>query len=73
MRTILLGTLISGLLWAGSGVDSVCDQAAYLLFNRHLDATYMDSAYSLLSTARQTDPANERCLYLCVPDSRPDG
>lgn len=34
------------------------------MFNRHLAAGYLDSAYQLLARARQADPANEQVLYL---------
>lgn len=44
--------------------DSLCDQAAYLLFNRHLEEGHLDSAYSLLAQGRAQDPAHEHCLYL---------
>ncbi len=44
--------------------DSLCEQAAWLFFNRHLEQHNLDSAYALLARTRTQDPEYERCLYL---------
>ncbi|MEO0078892.1 MAG: tetratricopeptide repeat protein [candidate division WOR-3 bacterium] len=44
--------------------DSACARAAYMLFNRHLNSTWIDSAGRLLAAIRSTEPRHERCLYL---------
>jgi len=40
------------------------DRAEYMFFNRHLDRTWLDSAYSMLAAAHAADPTDERVLYL---------
>ncbi|MGQ9707348.1 MAG: tetratricopeptide repeat protein [bacterium] len=45
-------------------LDSLCNRAQYLLFNRHLNPGFLDSAYKLLAAAHQTNPRHERTLYL---------
>lgn len=62
-RTSALLLIMSTALWA-MPMDSLCDQAAYLLFNRHLENGHLDSAYALLAQGRSEDPRHERCLYL---------
>ncbi len=64
MKRLLLTITLIAIAGAASPVDSLCDQAAYLFFNRHLSTGYLDSAYSLLSLGRETDPNHQRCLYL---------
>jgi tetratricopeptide (TPR) repeat protein len=49
---------------AATPADSACEKAAYMLFNRHLNPTWLDSAYDLLSQVRAAEPRHERCLYL---------
>ncbi|MCX7731737.1 MAG: tetratricopeptide repeat protein [candidate division WOR-3 bacterium] len=56
--------LILSLLTTVSTIDTICNRAAYLLFNRHLNPHYLDSAYHLLAHARQLDPRHEQTLYL---------
>jgi len=62
-RTSALFLIMSAAL-AAMPMDSLCDRAAYLLFNRHLEDEYLDSAYALLTRGRSQDPEHERCLYL---------
>ncbi len=64
LRKLFLFVVIIGSAWAGPSVDSLCSQAAYLFFNRHLDSTYLDSAFNLLAIGRKTEPEHEQCLYL---------
>lgn len=45
-------------------IDTICKHASYLLFNRHLNPHYLDSAYHLLAHARQLAPHHEKTLYL---------
>ena len=40
------------------------DRAEYMFFNRHLNQTWLDSAYNLLAAAHAADPTNEHYLYL---------
>jgi tetratricopeptide (TPR) repeat protein len=40
------------------------DRAEYMFFNRHLNRTWLDSAYDMLATAHAADPTDEHCLYL---------
>ena len=40
------------------------DQAEYMFFNRHLNRTWLDSAYNLLAQLHTADPKDEHCLYL---------
>jgi tetratricopeptide (TPR) repeat protein len=64
MASALLMFLISTAAPASPNLDSICHRAQYLLFNRHLNPGFLDSAYQLLSAARQIDPRHERTLYL---------
>jgi len=48
----------------GSGADSLLDRAQYMFFNRHLNPSWLDSAYAVLASVRDAEPRNERCLYL---------
>jgi tetratricopeptide (TPR) repeat protein len=40
------------------------DRAEYMFFNRHLNRTWLDSAYNMLAQLHTTDPGDEHCLYL---------
>jgi len=40
------------------------DRAEYMFFNRHLNRTWLDSAYGMLAAAHAADPTDEYCLYL---------
>jgi len=40
------------------------DRAEYMFFNRHLNRTWLDSAYNMLAAAHAADPNDEHCLYL---------
>jgi len=59
---LLLAAIVSAAL-AGSG-DSVGGRAEYMFFNRHLNPTWLDSAYNLLAAAHAANPKQERYLYL---------
>jgi len=63
MKALFLMMVVAGAATA-SDIDAACDEAAYLLFNRHLDESYLDSAYGLLGSLREENPENERVLYL---------
>ncbi|HDQ99610.1 MAG TPA: tetratricopeptide repeat protein [candidate division WOR-3 bacterium] len=59
---LLLLVLVTGGL--SGPVDSLCDRAEFLLFNRHEGTGRLDSARSLLIRGRRLEPKHERCLYL---------
>jgi tetratricopeptide (TPR) repeat protein len=40
------------------------DRAEYMFFNRHLNRTWLDSAYNLLGVAHAARPTDEHLLYL---------
>jgi hypothetical protein len=40
------------------------DRAEYMFFNRHLNRTWLDSAYNMLAQLHTTDPGDEHCFYL---------
>ncbi len=40
------------------------DRAEYMFFNRHLNRTWLDSAYNLLAQLHTADPKDEHLLYL---------
>ncbi len=61
MRTILLLALLGAMALAA---DSVGVRAEYMFFNRHLNPTWLDSAYNLLAAAHATSPTDEHLLYL---------
>ncbi len=63
MRTLVLFALIAAAALACPG-DSMCSRAEYMLFNRHLNPTWLDSAYTLMKQVHRSHPKNERCLYL---------
>ena len=58
---LLAATVAVALVYAG---DATCDRAEYMFFNRHLNPTWLDSAYSMLAAVHNADPKNERYLYL---------
>ncbi len=49
---------------AVTAADSACERAAHMLFNRHQNPTWLDSAGQLLAQTRAAEPRHERCLYL---------
>jgi tetratricopeptide (TPR) repeat protein len=59
MRKLLLLAAIAGLASAAS-----TDRAEYMFFNRHLNPTWLDSAYNMLEQLHAADPKDEHCLYL---------
>jgi len=61
-RLLLLATIVA-VAAAGQG-DSVCNRAEYMFFNRHLNTTWLDSAYDMLAAAHKANPTDEHCLYL---------
>lgn len=64
MRRLVLCLTLATALAAAADVDTLTNQAAWLLFNRHLGANYLDSATNLLQGLRQQNPDNERIAYL---------
>jgi tetratricopeptide (TPR) repeat protein len=63
VRTLILLASIATTVVAGPS-DSVCARAEYMFFNRHLNATWLDSAYNMMDALHQADPKNEHYLYL---------
>jgi predicted Zn-dependent protease len=63
MKSLLLLTTMAAAALAGPN-DTVCARAEYMFFNRHLNATWLDSAYNLLAAVHKADPQNEHYLYL---------
>jgi tetratricopeptide (TPR) repeat protein len=59
MRKMLL--LVTTVTLSGAATT---DRAEYMFFNRHLNRTWLDSAYDMLAAARAADPTDEHCLYL---------
>jgi tetratricopeptide (TPR) repeat protein len=49
---------------AAADADSACERASYLLYNRHLNQTWFDSARTIVAGVRQRDPGNETGLCL---------
>ena len=63
MKRLLLLTAMLGAAVAGPS-DSACARAEYMFFNRHLNRTWLDSAYDLLAAAHTAKPTDEHLLYL---------
>jgi tetratricopeptide (TPR) repeat protein len=63
MKSLLLLATMAAAALAGPS-DTVCAQAEYMFFNRHLNSTWLDSAYNLLAAVHKADPRNEHYLYL---------
>ena len=63
MKKLLTLAVLVAAASAGTS-DSVCARAEYMFFNRHLNATWLDSAYNLLAAVHKADPKNEHYLYL---------
>ena len=59
MKKLLLLAAIVTLAGAATA-----DRAEYMFFNRHLNRTWLDSAYDMLAAAHAADPTDEHCLYL---------
>jgi tetratricopeptide (TPR) repeat protein len=55
--------LLLGMMVAVAGAATT-DRAEYMFFNRHVNPTWLDSAYNLLAAAHKADPTDEHCLYL---------
>jgi tetratricopeptide (TPR) repeat protein len=60
----MIATLLVAAAAATTPVDTACERAAYMLFNRHLNPTWLDSSYNLLAGTHRAAPKHERCLYL---------
>jgi len=63
MKRLLTLTVLVAAASASVG-ESECDRAEYMFFNRHLNPTWLDSAYNLLAAVHKANPTEERCLYL---------
>ena len=61
VRTLILLASVATAAVAGPS-DSACARAEYMFFNRHLNRTWLDSAYSMLAAVHNADPQNERFL-----------
>ena len=59
MKRLLLLAAIANLAGAAS-----MDRAEYMFFNRHLNPTWLDSAYNMLAQLHTASPKDEHCLYL---------
>ena len=59
MKKLLLLAVV--LTLAGAATT---DRAEYIFFNRHLNRTWLDSAYTLLAAAHAAQPTDEHLLYL---------
>jgi hypothetical protein len=57
-RLLLLAVMVA---LAGAATT---DRAEYMFFNRHLNRTWLDSAYNLLGQLHAASPKDEHCLYL---------
>ncbi len=64
MRKLVLCLTLVTAIAAAADTEALTDQAAWLFFNRHLGANYLDSATNLLQGLRQENPDNERIAYL---------
>jgi tetratricopeptide (TPR) repeat protein len=59
MKRLLLFAMMATLARAAA-----TDRAEYMFFNRHLNRTWLDSAYTMLGELHTADPKNEHLLYL---------
>ncbi|MBM3331085.1 hypothetical protein FJY68_04435 [candidate division WOR-3 bacterium] len=57
-RLLLLAAIVT---LAGAATT---DRAEYMFFNRHLNRTWLDSAYNMLAKAHAAEPKDEHLLYL---------
>ena len=57
-RLLLLATIVT---MAGA---ATADRAEYMFFNRHLNRTWLDSAYDTLAQLHTAAPKDEHLLYL---------
>ena len=64
MKRVMLCLAMAAALVAAADTEAMTDEAAWLFFNRHLGANYLDSATNLLQGLRQENPDNERIAYL---------
>jgi hypothetical protein len=63
MKTLLALAVLVAAASAGPS-DSACARAEYMFFNRHLNRTWLDSAYTMLGAAHAAKPTDEHLLYL---------
>jgi len=49
---------------AASAAEPQLERAEYMFFNRHLNPTWLDSAYRLLAQLHTANPKDERTFYL---------
>jgi len=59
MKKLVLLAMLAALAGAAT-----TDRAEYMFFNRHLNHTWLDSAYNLLAAAHVASPNDEHLLYL---------
>jgi len=59
-KTLALALVAASVLMAAEPWD----RAEYMFFNRHLNCTWLDSAYALLAAAHAAQPTDEHLLYL---------
>ena len=59
MKKLLLLAVVVTLAGAAS-----TERAEYMFFNRHLNPTWLDSAYNMLVQLHSANPRDEHCLYL---------
>ncbi|MEO0019395.1 MAG: TRAP transporter TatT component family protein [candidate division WOR-3 bacterium] len=64
MTFVLLMAFVLSTTPVNPNPDSICKRAEFLLFNRHLNPLYLDSAYQLLAQARKINPVHQKTLYL---------
>jgi len=64
MKRVVLCLALVAALVAAADTEAMTDEAAWLFFNRHVGANYLDSAAGLLRTLRQKNPADEHIAYL---------
>jgi tetratricopeptide (TPR) repeat protein len=66
--SLILSLLLAVPAFSATDVDSACNRASYLLYNRHLNQTWFDSARTIVAGVRQRDPDNEvgLCLWARV-------
>jgi len=61
---LILAILLGLRATTANAVDSACDRAAYFLYHRHLDRTWLDSAQAIVTRVRQQQPGYETGLSL---------
>jgi tetratricopeptide (TPR) repeat protein len=59
-KLVLIAAMAAAVLSAAEPLE----KAEYMFFNRHLNPTWLDSAYNMLGQLHAADPKDEHCLYL---------